>query len=132
MLALTMTIKILRADLRLVVALEQRDSHYYGSSAKLRQGFSAHLPQRQCRKGQRRIILKPTRSCVRLASGTSPAIDPRRRAAIQRAVPRCTARRQAGARVPKARPLSLMREPATAGRVTNIELFFDLVYVFAV
>jgi low temperature requirement protein LtrA len=25
-----------------------------------------------------------------------------------------------------------MREPATAGRVTNIELFFDLVYVFAV
>ncbi len=29
-------------------------------------------------------------------------------------------------------PLNLMREPATAGRVTNIELFFDLVYVFAV
>jgi low temperature requirement protein LtrA len=28
--------------------------------------------------------------------------------------------------------LNLMREPATAGRVTNIELFFDLVYVFAV
>jgi len=25
-----------------------------------------------------------------------------------------------------------MREPATTGRVTNIELFFDLVYVFAV
>jgi low temperature requirement protein LtrA len=29
-------------------------------------------------------------------------------------------------------PHSLMREPATAGRVTNIELFFDLVFVFAV
>lgn len=25
-----------------------------------------------------------------------------------------------------------MRDPATTGRVTNIELFFDLVYVFAV
>ncbi len=34
--------------------------------------------------------------------------------------------------MPQARPLNLMREPATAGRVTNIELFFDLVYVFAV
>jgi low temperature requirement protein LtrA len=34
--------------------------------------------------------------------------------------------------VPQARPLNLMREPATAGRVTNIELFFDLVYIFAV
>jgi low temperature requirement protein LtrA len=32
----------------------------------------------------------------------------------------------------RARQLNLMREPATAGRVTNIELFFDLVYVFAV
>jgi low temperature requirement protein LtrA len=34
--------------------------------------------------------------------------------------------------VPQARQLSLMRAPATARRVTNIELFFDLVYVFAV
>ncbi len=35
--------------------------------------------------------------------------------------------------MPQARPpLNLMREPGTAGRVTNIELFFDLVYVFAV
>jgi len=32
----------------------------------------------------------------------------------------------------RARQLNLMREPATAARVTNIELFFDLVYVFAV
>ena len=32
----------------------------------------------------------------------------------------------------QARQLNLMREPATTGRVTNIELFFDLVYVFAV
>ena len=40
---------------------------------------------------------------------------------------------RAGGPVPQARtPLNLMREPATAGRVTNIELFFDLVYVFAV
>jgi low temperature requirement protein LtrA len=34
--------------------------------------------------------------------------------------------------IQRARQLNLMREPATAGRVTNIELFFDLVYVFAV
>jgi low temperature requirement protein LtrA len=34
--------------------------------------------------------------------------------------------------VTQARQLNLMRQPATAGRVTNIELFFDLVYVFAV
>jgi hypothetical protein len=34
--------------------------------------------------------------------------------------------------VPQARNISLMRDPATTGRVTNIELFFDLVYVFAV
>ena len=32
----------------------------------------------------------------------------------------------------QARQLNLMREPAATGRVTNIELFFDLVYVFAV
>jgi low temperature requirement protein LtrA len=37
------------------------------------------------------------------------------------------ARRAAQARQP-----NLMREPAASGRVTNIELFFDLVYVFAV
>jgi low temperature requirement protein LtrA len=41
--------------------------------------------------------------------------------------------RQAGARgAPQARQLNLMRESGTAGRVTNIELFFDLAYVFAV
>jgi low temperature requirement protein LtrA len=34
--------------------------------------------------------------------------------------------------VTQARQLNLMREPAATGRVTNIELFFDLVYVFAV
>ena len=34
--------------------------------------------------------------------------------------------------MPQARNLNLMRDPATAARVTNIELFFDLVYVFAV
>jgi low temperature requirement protein LtrA len=34
--------------------------------------------------------------------------------------------------VPQARNVNLMRDPATTGRVTNIELFFDLVYVFAV
>ncbi len=33
--------------------------------------------------------------------------------------------------MPQARQINLMREPA-AGQVTNIELFFDLVYVFAV
>jgi low temperature requirement protein LtrA len=33
--------------------------------------------------------------------------------------------------VTQARQLNLMRERATTGRVTNIELFFDLVYVFA-
>jgi low temperature requirement protein LtrA len=42
-------------------------------------------------------------------------------------------RRQAGAgTVHQARPLNLMRARAGAERVTNIELFFDLVYVFAV
>ena len=30
------------------------------------------------------------------------------------------------------RPLNLMRARAGAERVTNVELFFDLVYVFAV
>jgi low temperature requirement protein LtrA len=34
--------------------------------------------------------------------------------------------------VTQAGQLNLMRQPATAGQVTNIELFFDLVYVFAV
>jgi len=34
--------------------------------------------------------------------------------------------------VPQARPLNLVRARAGAERVTNIELFFDLVYVFAV
>jgi low temperature requirement protein LtrA len=34
--------------------------------------------------------------------------------------------------VREARPLNLMRARAGAERVTNIELFFDLVYVFAV
>jgi len=33
---------------------------------------------------------------------------------------------------PQARNVNLMRDPATTGPVTNIELFFDLVYVFAV
>jgi len=34
--------------------------------------------------------------------------------------------------VPQARSVNVMRDPAATGRVTNIELFFDLVYVFAV
>jgi low temperature requirement protein LtrA len=34
--------------------------------------------------------------------------------------------------VTQARPFDLLRERAGAARVTNVELFFDLVYVFAV
>jgi low temperature requirement protein LtrA len=34
--------------------------------------------------------------------------------------------------VRQAKPRNLVREQAGSGRVTNVELFFDLVYVFAV
>jgi hypothetical protein len=34
--------------------------------------------------------------------------------------------------VTQARPFDRLRERAGAARVTNVELFFDLVYVFAV